>query len=45
MPVAIGGAGRRGGARAVEDGLLHHGVEQPQRLVVRDVLLGLRRQE
>ena len=42
---AINGADRGRGAGSVEDRELHHGVEQAQRLVMRDMLLRLRRQE
>jgi len=45
MAVAVGGAGRGRGARAVQDRELHHGIEQTQGLVVGDMLLCLRRQE
>jgi siroheme synthase len=43
--VAIGGAGRRRGQVAVENRELDEPVEDPQRLVVSDVLLGLRRED
>ena len=45
VAVAIGRAAGRRGQVAVEDGKLHEPVEQPQRLVVGDMLLGLRRED
>ena len=44
MAVPVGGARGRRGARAVQHGQLHHGVEQAQRLIMGDMLLRLRGQ-
>ena len=43
--VAISGAGGRRDQVPVENGELHEPVEDPERLVVGDVLLGLRRDD
>ena len=45
VAVAVGRAARRRGQVAVEHGELHQPVEQPQRLVVGDVLLRLAREQ
>ena len=45
VAIAIGGAAGRRCQIAVEHGKLHEPVEDPQRLVVGDMLLGLRRQD
>ena len=45
MPVAVGWADGWGGAGSVEDRQLHHRIQQPQRLIVGDMLLRLRSQD
>ena len=45
VKIAIGGAAGRRCQIPIEDGKLHEPVEDPQRFVVGDMLLGLRRED